>query len=118
MPFALTIGIPYETFFKLVPNELRAFYKAYKNSKRIKDEEMWMWWGNYGISALIVAIDKYFGGKGSKEEYIKEPILTKELENDGLTEEEIQEKELRKALIAEEQWIIAGKQKGLPETII
>lgn len=118
MPLALTIGIPYETFFKLVPNELRAFYKAYKNKKKIKDEEIWIWWGNYGISALIVAIDRCFGGKKSKAEYIKESILSKAFENDGLTEEEIQEKELRKALLAEEQWIIAGKQKGLPETII
>ena len=114
----MTIGIPYETFFNLVPNELSAFYKAYKNKKRIKDEEMWMWWGNYGLSALIVAIDKCIGGKNSKAEYIKETISSKAFENDGLTENEIQEKELRKSLLAEEQWIIAGKQKGLPETII
>ena len=117
LPFALTIGIPYETFFKLVPNELRAFYMAYKNKQRIKDEEMWMWFGNYGVSALIVAIDRCFNKKANAE-YIKEPILSKTFENDGLTEEEIQEKELRKALLAEEQWIIAGKQKGLPETIL
>lgn len=90
MPLALTIGIPYKTFFKLVPNELRAFYKAYKNGKKIKDEEMWTWWGNYGISALIVAIDRCFGGKKSKAEYIKEPILSKTFENNKLTEEEIQ----------------------------
>lgn len=75
---------------------------------------MWMWWGNYGLSALNVC----FGDKKSNAEYIKEPILSKTFENDGLTEEEIQEKELRKALLAEEQWIIAGRQKGLPETII
>ena len=73
-----------------MPNELRAFYKAYKNKKKIKDEEMWKWWGNYGISALIVAIDKCFGGKKSNAEYIKEPILSKTFENDGLTEEEKQ----------------------------
>lgn len=35
-----------------------------------------------------------------------------------LSDEEIYERELRKALTAEEQWIIAGKQKGLQETII
>ena len=35
-----------------------------------------------------------------------------------LSDEEIYERELRKALLAEEQWIIAGKRKGLPETII
>ena len=84
----------------------------------MRDEEMWAWFGNYGVSAMIVAIDRCFGGKKSKAEYIKESILSKTFENDGLTEEEIQEKELRKALFAEEQWIMAGKQKGLPETII
>ena len=78
---------------------------------------MWMWWGNYGISALIVAIDRCFSKKPSAE-YIKESILSKAFEDDGLTEEEIYEKELRKALMAEEQWIISGKQKGLPETIL
>ena len=73
-----------------MPNELRAFYKVYKNKKRIKDEEMWMWWGNYGISALIVAIDRCFGGKKSKAEYIKEPILSQTFKDGGLTEEEKQ----------------------------
>lgn len=79
---------------------------------------MWIWWGNYGISAMIVAIDRCFNGKKSKSKYINEPITLKAFENDGLTEEEIQEKELQKALYAEEQWIIASKQKGLPETVI
>ena len=78
---------------------------------------MWAWWGNYGISALCFAIDHCFSKK-AKSKYINEPIMSKACENDGLTEEEIQEKELRKALLAEEQWIIAGKQKGLPETIL
>lgn len=118
MPIALSIDIPYETFMHLVPNQLRAYYKAYKMKKEMRDEEAWMWWGNYGISALIVAIDRYFGCKDSKEEYIKEPILSKAFENDGLTEDEIQEREIQKAIAAEEQWIIAGKLKGLPETII
>lgn len=102
----------------LVPNQLRAYYKAYKLQRRMRDEEAWVYWGNYGISALIVAIDRCFNGKKSKEEYVKEPLLSKAYENEVLTEEEIQEKELRKALLAEEQWIIASKQKGLTETII
>ena len=53
-----------------------------------------------------------------RAEYIKEPIFRDGLENYGLTEEEIYKKELKKALLAEEQWIMASKQKGLPETII
>ena len=100
------------------PKELEPYDKAHKIKIAEQDNLQYMWWGNYGVSALIVAIDRCFGGKKSKAEYIKDPILSKAFENDGLTEEEIQEKELRKALLAEEQWIIAGKRKGLPETII
>lgn len=100
------------------PKELEPYDKAHKIKIAEQDNLQHMWWGNYGLSALIVAIDRCFGGKKSKAEYIKDPILSKAFENDGLTEEEIHEKELRKALLAEEQWIIAGKQKGLPETII
>lgn len=100
------------------PKELAPFDKAHKNKVMELDYLQYAWWGNYGVSALIVAIDRCFSGKKSNSEYIKESILSKTFENDGLTEEEIQEKELRKALFAEEQWIIAGKQKGLPETII
>lgn len=108
----------YERFMDSCPKELEPYDKAHKIKIAEQDNLQYMWWGNYGISALIVAIDRCFGGKKSKAEYIKDPILSKAFENDGLTEEEIQEKELRKALLAEEQWIIAGKQKGLPETII
>lgn len=100
------------------PKELEPYDKAHNIQIAEQDNLQHMWWGTYGISALIVAIDKCFGGKKSKAEYTKEPILSKTFENEGLTEEEIRERELRKALFAEEQWIIAGKQKGLPETIL
>lgn len=100
------------------PKELEPYDKAHNIQIVEQDNLQHMWWGTYGISALIVAIDKCFGGKKSKAEYAKEPILSKTFENEGLTEEEIRERELRKALFAEEQWIIAGKQKGLPETIL
>ena len=99
------------------PKELEPFKKAHKNKITEQDSLQHMWWGNYGISALIVAIDQCFNKK-PKYEYIKEPILSKAFENDDLTEEEIYEKELKKAMLAEERWMIASKQKGLPETII
>ena len=100
------------------PKELEPYNKAHKNKIMEQDYLQHMWWGSYGISALTVAITRCFSDKSSAVEYTKEPILSKAFENDNLTEEEIQEKELRKALLAEEQWIIAGKQKGLPETLI
>ena len=99
------------------PKELEPFEKAHKNKIMEQDYLQHLWWRDYGISALIVAIDRCFSKK-SKAKYVKENVLSKAFENDGLTEEEIYEKELRKALMVEEQWIITGKQKGLPETII
>lgn len=90
MPFALSIGVPYETFMHLVPNQLRAYYKAYKLKKEMRDEEAWMWWGNYGISALIFAIDHCFGDN-PKSEYIKKPImLDMDKKENGMSEEELQ----------------------------
>lgn len=100
------------------PNELKPFDKAHKMKIQEQDMLQHMWWGSYGISALTVAIDRCLNGKKSKAEYSKEIILQKIYENDGLTEGEIYEKELSKALNAEEQWILVGKRKGLPETII
>ena len=72
------------------PKELEPYDKAYKIQIKEQDMLQHMWWGNYGISALIVAIDRCFSGKKSKAEYIKEPILSQTFKNDGLTEEEKQ----------------------------
>ena len=79
----------YERFMESCPKELEPYNKAHKMNILEQDNLQHMWWGNYGISALIVAIDKCFSKK-PKAEYIKEPILSKTFENDGLTEEEIQ----------------------------
>ena len=72
------------------PKELEPFDNAHKKKIEEQDVLQHLWWGNYGVSALIVAIDRCFSGKKSKAKYIKEPILSKTFENDGLTEEEIQ----------------------------
>ena len=72
------------------PKELEPYDKAHKSEVMEQDYLQHMWWGNYGISALIVAIDRCFSGKKSKAEYIKEPILSQTFKDDGLTEEEMQ----------------------------
>lgn len=102
----------------LVPNQLRAYYKAYKLKRKIRDEEAWLQWGSYGISAFIVAIDRCLNGKKSKAEYIKEPIHSKDESNGKMTEEQRLEMEIKKAIEVEEKWILASKQSGLPPTII
>ena len=72
------------------PKELEPYNKAHKMNIVEQDNLQHMWWGNYGVSALIVAIDRCFSGKKSKTEYIKDPILSQTFKDDGLTEEEIQ----------------------------
>lgn len=83
----------------------------------MRDEEAWLN-GQYTLSAVSVAVEHCIAGKKAKSKYVDEPFMAKAFENDGLTEEEIYEKELKKALLAEEQWIVVSRQKGLPETVI
>ena len=89
-----------------------------KREIKEQDEMVWSAVGNYVLSAVTVAVEKCLAGKKAKASYIKEPILRHYGEDDGLTEEEKAEKEMMKAIANEEAWIIASKQKGLPETII
>ena len=100
------------------PKELEPYEKAHKSTIKENDYLQHLWWGNYGISAFTVAVDRVLHGKKAVAEYIKEPVLKQIYEFEELTEEEVYRRELEKAIIAEEQWISAGKQKGLPETII
>ena len=118
MPDALTIGIPYELFWHLNPKKLKPFQLAYKKRQQELDAQMHMWWGNYGISALIYAIEHCLAGNKAKSQYVKESILSKLLENDGLTQEEIDNREIQKMILAEEMWIKNDIKRGLKETII
>lgn len=85
--------------------------------KRETDEMNWIS-GQYSLSALSVALDRVLSGKKSKEEYIKEPILWKFLEESQLTEEEREKREMEKEILAMEQWIANDRARGLPETNI
>lgn len=54
----------------------------------MRDEEMWLWWGNYGLSAVSTAVEHNLHGRKAKSKYISEPIMKKAVEN------QIQEKKL------------------------
>jgi hypothetical protein len=51
---------------------------------------VWQAVGNYGVRALITALDKVFNGSKSTVDYIDEPILTEKEEVIELTEEEFE----------------------------
>lgn len=54
----------------------------------MRDEEQWLYWGTYGMSALSVVLASVFS-KHSNAKYIDKPVYQKSKENTGqLTEEE------------------------------
>lgn len=112
------MGVTWNDFWSMNPHIIKCIIKGYREKQIELDALMHSWWGTYGISAFSFAIDHCLNGKKAKSEYIKEPILSKINENNGLTQEEIDKKELRKMLMYEEQWQKQYKKKGLPETVI
>ena len=90
LPNALTIGVPYELFWRLNPKKLKAFQIAFENKRKIRDEENWISWGVYGMSALSVVLGNVFS-KNSR--YVENPFL-QSLKNKTkiLTEEEKEQK--------------------------
>ena len=97
---------------------MEPYAKAHKLERMENDRIIHAVCGNYILSAISVAIDHCFNGNRAKSEYIQEPLMSKEFEDYGLTEEEKYEIELKKALFSEEQWIRNDKNRGLPETVI
>lgn len=100
------------------PADLEPYAKAHKLEVKENDSIIHAVCGNYVLSAVSVAVEHCLAGRKAKSEYIKEPLMSKAFKDDGLTEDAIYERELKKALFAEEMWIKAGKRKGLPETVI
>lgn len=80
-----------------------------------------MYWGNYGFSAFETVM-AHFGaglaGKNSNAKYLEKPRLAEIADNQNLTQEEIDERELQKMLFAEQQWQMVASMKNLPQTKI
>ena len=99
------------------PAELEPYNKAHAMEKKEQDEQLWSM-GIYVESAVRTAIDRSFNVKKATSKYIEKPILQTLCADDGLTQEERDEKELKKMLLYEEQWAINDRMRGLPETKI
>lgn len=110
-------GLSIEDIDMSSPADMKPYLKAHKEELKEKDYLSWLF-NQYTLSAVSVAIEHCLSGKKAKSEYIKEPILSKAFENDGLTEMQIWEKEAKKAILAERQYMAIAINKGLPGTII
>lgn len=97
------------------PVDLEPYEQAHKLQIQEQDSQLYTM-GMYVMSAVSTAVDHAFNGKKAKSKYIEKPILAEVIEESMLTQEEIDEREMRKEILAMEQWIANDRRRGLPET--
>lgn len=119
-PQANAIGISWEEFWRMNPHIIKCMLKGY-NEKR-KEFDMMMWcMEQYVHDAVFVALDHRLTalfGKKAKSKTFDNPIFVQAIDDSMLTQEEIDEREMRKEILAMEQWIANDRRRGLPETKI
>lgn len=88
-PYANAMGVTWEAFWGMNPHIIKVIYGGYKERQKVRDREMWSWFGSYGISAMVFAIDHCFS-KMPKTNYLENPVMEKisEEPTKALTEEE------------------------------
>lgn len=94
------------------PYDLEPYEKAHKLWMEEQDTLAWIS-GMYVKSALEVVIGSSFGK--SNINYLKESILTEMSKYEGLTQEEIDEIEIRKMIADEMRWSGEQKQNGMKD---
>ena len=112
----MSIGVSKNEFFHSTPKILSAYDKAFEKKIVYRDAELWRN-GQYTFSAVFVAVEHGLSGKKAKSEYIKEPILKAMSEQIEYTQEELDNREIQRMILAEEQWIKNDRRRGLPETL-
>lgn len=88
-PKANVMGITWQEFWSMNPHIINCIRKGYEEKLKQDDRLQHVWWGRYGISALVYAIDHCFN-KHACSEYEKEPFFSISGMNGQLTEEEKQ----------------------------
>ena len=95
-----------------------SFYDdAYKLQVKMMDEQMYLA-SCYTFRALTTALYNFGLGfdpkhKNKPQEYLKKPFMAEEKTLDNMTDDELN-REMQKAIMAEEMWKCAEKIKGLP----
>lgn len=112
----MSIGVSKNEFFHSTPKILSAYDKAFEKKIVYRDAELWRN-GQYTFSAVFVAVEHCLDGKKAKSEYIKEPILKAMSDRIEYTQEELDNREIQRMILAEEQWIKNDRRRGLPETL-
>lgn len=97
------------------PADLEPYAKAHNMEIVEQDNLMWAWWGNYGLSAVSVAVEHNLAGQKAKSEYIKNPVLQEYTKSSNNSNKESNEE---CAVFEMKQRINLLRQQGLPESPI
>jgi hypothetical protein len=96
---------------------MKAYEDAFAISQQLIDRTSWNM-GNYVNKAITVALDHAFNGNKAKSKYLEKPLLEQYFEDLTLTQEEIDNRELKKMIANERQQMAKDKAKGLkPPTL-
>lgn len=97
---------------------MEPYANAYLLEQKQWDMRGW-YMGQYNMSALVATVGNILKGKrGKTQEYVKKPFMQELGEDYGLTQEEIDDREIKKMLAYEEMWNKQLMEKGLPEVKI
>lgn len=103
------------------PADLQPYTEAYRieQERDMKEADMQNWYlGQYFASSLMATVGNMLRGKhGRANEYVKKPFFDALGDDYGLTQEEMDERELKKMVAWEDAWCRQLKGR-LPETKI
>lgn len=75
------------------PKELEPYSIAHRKKLEEQDSLQYLWWGNYGIRAICVALDHSFNGRKAKSKFVDKPVMKMmEEQNKPISEEDLQRK--------------------------
>ena len=113
MPGCMALGIGFHEFWRMNPRIIDIYAKAYDERMKLRDAEMWHM-GRYVSLAVADSIGATFGGNDFTSIYPERPLM-----DDSITKEELEQKrlerEIQKAIAAEEAWIAYYKRFGTPQ---
>ena len=86
---AYAIGISLEEFKHMTPTELGYCLNGYEMRRKMHDRAVWEYFGTYGLSAVMTAVEHCLAGSKAVSKYIEKPNLQDgTLQSRSLTEEE------------------------------
>lgn len=104
-------GFSVEDIDMSCPADLEPYSKAYMLEQKETDSNMWAWWGTYGLSATLTAIDRALNGNKARAKYVEQPLSNFE----HLNSDKYSESHEECARYEMEQRINLLRQSGLPE---